>query len=112
MTALPDSTPQASGRAPGLFVAPGVVIPDDADIGVHVVLRAGVELGAGCVIQDGAVLGKPPLRNPTSRAPIDAGGRTNGMAPGTETTAEGAAARTEHTCLRASIRSLTREPPT
>jgi len=65
-----------SDRAPGLYVGDGVHIPSDAVIGVNVVLHAGVTLGAGCLIQDGAVLGKQPLRHPTSRAPDDAGGRT------------------------------------
>jgi acetyltransferase-like isoleucine patch superfamily enzyme len=65
-----------SDRAPGLFLGDDVRIPPDATIGVNVILHAGVELGEGCLIQDGAVLGKAPLRNPTSRAPNDVGGRT------------------------------------
>jgi UDP-2-acetamido-3-amino-2,3-dideoxy-glucuronate N-acetyltransferase len=50
----------ASGRAPGLFVAPGVEIPDDAVLGANVVIHPGVVVGAGCVLQDGAVIGKRP----------------------------------------------------
>lgn len=69
-------TVRASDRAPGLYIAEGVEVPPDAVIGVNVVLHAGVRLGSGCLIQDGAVLGKAPLRHPTSRAPNDAGGRT------------------------------------
>lgn len=76
MGAPVPSTIRPSGRAPGLQVAAGVVIPDDAELGVNVVLHAGVQLGAGCLIQDGAIIGKRPLRNPTSRAPDDVGGRT------------------------------------
>jgi acetyltransferase-like isoleucine patch superfamily enzyme len=61
----------ASERAPGLFVAEGVVIPDDAEIGIHVVIYPGVELGTGCVVQDHAILGKPPYLRNSSRAPRD-----------------------------------------
>ena len=41
-----------SDRAPQLLVAPDVFIPDDAVIGANVVLRSGVELGRGVVIED------------------------------------------------------------
>ena len=58
-----------SDRAPNLWVADDVVVPDDAYVGVNVVLHAGVRLGAGCHVEDGAVLGKltrpgaaPPAR--------------------------------------------------
>jgi NDP-sugar pyrophosphorylase family protein len=53
-----------SDRAPGLLVGPDVEIADDAEIGGHVVVHAGVRVGAGCLVQDGATLGKPPLRVP------------------------------------------------
>jgi acetyltransferase-like isoleucine patch superfamily enzyme len=50
-----------------------VTIADDVELGAYVVLHAGVELRAGCVVQDHAVLGKPPLLAPWSRAPRETG---------------------------------------
>jgi UDP-2-acetamido-3-amino-2,3-dideoxy-glucuronate N-acetyltransferase len=58
-----------SDRAPGLLLGPDVAVPDDAQLGAYVVLYEGVRLGAGCVVQDHAVLGKAPLLAPGSRAP-------------------------------------------
>ena len=49
-----------SDRAPGLFLGEGVQLPDSVRIGCHVVIHAGVVIGEGCEIQDGAVVGKPP----------------------------------------------------
>lgn len=49
-----------SERAPGLLVAAGVEIPEDCAIGANVVIHAGVRLGAGCRIEDFALLGKEP----------------------------------------------------
>jgi acetyltransferase-like isoleucine patch superfamily enzyme len=51
---------QLSDRAPGLVLGEGVQLPDDVTIGAHVVIHPGTVVGAGCVIQDHAVLGKPP----------------------------------------------------
>jgi acetyltransferase-like isoleucine patch superfamily enzyme len=59
---------QPSSRAPGLLAAEDVEIAADAEIGGHVVLHAGVRIGRGCVVQDGAVLGKPRLPVPNSRS--------------------------------------------
>ena len=59
----------ASARAPGLFVAPGTVIPDDASIAPHVTIYAGVSLGAGLVIGQGAILGRPQQIDARSRSP-------------------------------------------
>lgn len=57
-----------SDRAPNLWVAEGVVLPDDVHLGVNVVVHAGVSLGPGCHVEDGAVLGKltRPGRGSTS----------------------------------------------
>lgn len=66
-------TLRPSDRAPGLLVADGVSLPGDCELGANVVLHAGVELGERCVVQDGAVLGKPPLLAPGSRAPRETG---------------------------------------
>jgi acetyltransferase-like isoleucine patch superfamily enzyme len=53
-------TLRPSDLAPNLWVADGVVIPDDVHIGVNVVLHAGVRLSAGCHLEDGVVIGKLP----------------------------------------------------
>jgi acetyltransferase-like isoleucine patch superfamily enzyme len=47
-----------SDRAPNLWVADDVLVPDDVYLGVNVVLHSGVVLGPGCHVEDGAVLGK------------------------------------------------------
>ena len=59
-------TLQQSDRAPNLWVADDVVIPDDVHIGVNVVLYPGVRLSSGCHIEDGAVLGKLSRPGPGS----------------------------------------------
>ena len=41
-----------------------VSIADDAEIGACVVVHSGTEIGAGCEVQDGAVLGKRPRLGP------------------------------------------------
>lgn len=59
-----------SDRAPNLLLAEGVKIPEDCTIGANVVIRAGVVLGAGCRIEDFALLGKdPPGGAPAGAAP-------------------------------------------
>jgi acetyltransferase-like isoleucine patch superfamily enzyme len=47
-------------RAPGLLLGTDVRIAGDVSFGAHVVVHAGTEIGAGCVIEDHAVLGKRP----------------------------------------------------
>jgi acetyltransferase-like isoleucine patch superfamily enzyme len=59
-----------SSQGPGLFVAPGVEVPSDAEIGPNVVLFDGVRLGERCVIQAGAIIGQPPLRTGDSRSTV------------------------------------------
>ncbi len=51
---------EPSDLAPGLMLGEGVD-PGDAQIGAHVVIHAGTEIGSGCTFQDGAVVGKPPV---------------------------------------------------
>jgi acetyltransferase-like isoleucine patch superfamily enzyme len=51
---------QLSERAPGLVLGDGVQIAEDVQIGAHVVIHPNTVIGAGCVIQDRVVLGKPP----------------------------------------------------
>jgi len=51
----------------GLAADPAIAIPDDARIGAHVVLEAGVVLGAGVTIQHHAVIGKQPALAARSR---------------------------------------------
>lgn len=51
----------------------GVDLPDDLELGGHVVIHAGTRLGAGVRILDGAVLGKPLVlaaQSRASRAPL------------------------------------------
>ena len=62
-----------SDRAPGLFVAPGTAIPDDAEIAPHVTIYAGVELGPGVSLQQGAIVGRPQQIDARSRTPARAG---------------------------------------
>jgi UDP-2-acetamido-3-amino-2,3-dideoxy-glucuronate N-acetyltransferase len=62
-----------SDRAPGLFVVPGTVIPDDAEIAPHVTIYAGVELGAGVSLEQGAIIGRPQQIDARSRTPVQLG---------------------------------------
>src|SRR3954465_11046938 len=48
-----------SDRAPGLHVAPDVIVPDDAEIAPHVTIHSGVSLGEGVSLQQGAIIGRP-----------------------------------------------------
>jgi UDP-2-acetamido-3-amino-2,3-dideoxy-glucuronate N-acetyltransferase len=50
---------QPSDRGPGLLLGDGVDLPDDAQLGAYVVVHDGTILGAGCSLQDHAVVGKP-----------------------------------------------------
>jgi acetyltransferase-like isoleucine patch superfamily enzyme len=49
----------------------GVEIGERAEIGANVVIHPGTSIGVDCVIQDGAVIGKPPKLGPASSAPRD-----------------------------------------
>ncbi len=51
------------------MIAPGVEVPQDAVLGAYVVVHPGVTLGAGCTLQDFAVVGKPPVVGPASSSP-------------------------------------------
>jgi len=55
----PGAELQPSGRAPGLLLGEGVELPDDVEVGGHVVVHAGARIGAGARLQDGCVVGKP-----------------------------------------------------
>jgi UDP-2-acetamido-3-amino-2,3-dideoxy-glucuronate N-acetyltransferase len=50
----------ADPRAPGLMVGEGVRIGEGVAFGAYVVVHAGTAIAAGCLIEDHAVLGKPP----------------------------------------------------
>jgi acetyltransferase-like isoleucine patch superfamily enzyme len=54
-------------------VADSAEIADDVRIGAFVVVHPGTLVGAGCEIQDGAVLGKPPklARHSTARGAVE-----------------------------------------
>ena len=58
-----------SDLAPGLYIGQDVQLADELSLGAHVVIHPGVRIGRGCVVQDGAVIGKPPLRAPGTRSP-------------------------------------------
>ncbi len=51
-----------------MTVDPAATVSDSALIGSFVVIHADVTLGAACVVQDGAVVGKDPILGPLSRA--------------------------------------------
>jgi acetyltransferase-like isoleucine patch superfamily enzyme len=57
-----------SDRAPGLMLGEGVELPDDTQIGAHVVIHSGVRLGSGVRIQDAAVIGKGLVLGKRSQA--------------------------------------------
>jgi UDP-2-acetamido-3-amino-2,3-dideoxy-glucuronate N-acetyltransferase len=63
---------QPSDRAPGLLLGDGVELPADAQVGAYVVVHDGTVLGAGCTLQDHAVVGKPVALGVRSTAPRDA----------------------------------------
>ena len=46
--------------APGLVLSPDAVIADDVELGANVVIHGATRLEAGVIVQDGAILGKPP----------------------------------------------------
>lgn len=56
-------------RAPNLWVADGVQLPDELEIGVGVTIHAGVQLAPGARLQDGAVLGRRASLSRASSAP-------------------------------------------
>jgi acetyltransferase-like isoleucine patch superfamily enzyme len=62
-----------SDRAPGLHLAPGTIVPEDAEIAPHVTIYGGVELGAGVMLEQGAVVGRPQQVHGRSRSPRRAG---------------------------------------
>lgn len=61
-----------SDRALNLWLAEDVVVPDDAYVGANVVLHPGVRLGAGCHLEDGAVVGKRSRPGPGSAREAEA----------------------------------------
>jgi UDP-2-acetamido-3-amino-2,3-dideoxy-glucuronate N-acetyltransferase len=60
----------ASDRAPGLFVTPGAVLPDDLRIAPHVTIYANVEIGHGVSLEQGAILGRTQQIHAASRSPV------------------------------------------
>ena len=55
----PGAELHPSDRAPGLLLGDGVELPDDVEIGGHVVVHQRTRIGAGARLQDGCVVGKP-----------------------------------------------------
>ena len=68
---MSDPALHASDRAPNLWIARDVEVPDDVRIGVGVVIHPGVVLAPGADIQDGAILGRRPSLGASSSAPRD-----------------------------------------
>jgi UDP-2-acetamido-3-amino-2,3-dideoxy-glucuronate N-acetyltransferase len=60
-----------SDLAPGLVLGDGVEIGPGVEIGANVVIHARTTIAAGVVIQDCAIVGKPPRLGPRSSAPRD-----------------------------------------
>ena len=58
-----------SRRAPGLVLGEHVDLPDDLLLGAHVVIYPGTRIGRGVVVEDHAVVGKPPRLGQFSTAP-------------------------------------------
>jgi acetyltransferase-like isoleucine patch superfamily enzyme len=50
----------ADARAPGLILGEDVLVGASVSFGAHIVVHAGTIIGAGCTIEDHAVLGKRP----------------------------------------------------
>jgi acetyltransferase-like isoleucine patch superfamily enzyme len=59
-------------RAPNLWVGVDVEIADDVHLGANVVVHAGVRIGGGSHIEDGAILGKLTRPGPDSISPLPA----------------------------------------
>lgn len=55
----------------GSAVARDAELGSDTFVGRGVTIYPGVTLGAGCVVLDGAVLGRMPIPNPTTTRPVD-----------------------------------------
>lgn len=55
--------------AHGLVLSPAATVGDGVVFGAHVTVHGSTIVAAGCRIQDGAVLGKPPALGPSSTAP-------------------------------------------
>jgi acetyltransferase-like isoleucine patch superfamily enzyme len=58
---------------PYCVIADSARIGEDVRFGAHVVVHPGTVVGAGCEVQDGAVLGKPPklARHSTARGAVE-----------------------------------------
>lgn len=64
----------ATPTAPGLVLSPTARIADDVEFGANVVVHGDTVIGAGVVVQDGVVLGKPPRLSPRSSSAAPVGG--------------------------------------
>jgi acetyltransferase-like isoleucine patch superfamily enzyme len=58
----------APETSPDARVAHDAIIGNDVSVGAFAVIHGGVELGDGCVVEEGAVLGKQPRLRPGSSA--------------------------------------------
>lgn len=62
-----------SERAPGLLLGEDVDLPEDVEVGGHVIVHAGSVVGQGARLQDGCVVGKPVALGPHSSSRDDRG---------------------------------------
>jgi acetyltransferase-like isoleucine patch superfamily enzyme len=64
----------AGGRTPGPLLGEGVRVGEDVAFGAYVVVHGGTVIGAGCSIEDHAVLGKRPrlARHSSARGEVGA----------------------------------------
>jgi acetyltransferase-like isoleucine patch superfamily enzyme len=72
----------AAGASPGPLLGEGVSVGEGVSFGAYVVVHPGTVIGAGCSIEDHAVLGKRPRLSPHSMArgeiePLRIGARTS-----------------------------------
>jgi acetyltransferase-like isoleucine patch superfamily enzyme len=59
------------GSSPtGTRIAEGAEVGPDSHLAPSAVLYPGVRIGRGCVVLDGAVLGRPPISNGTTTRPV------------------------------------------
>ena len=64
----------ATPTAPGLVLSPTAQVADDVEFGANVVVHGDTIIGAGVVVQDGVVLGKPPRLSARSSSAAPVGG--------------------------------------
>jgi acetyltransferase-like isoleucine patch superfamily enzyme len=72
-----------SQTAGGVNIADGVVVGGDTYVGHGVTLYPGVQIAAGCVVMDGAAIGRIPISNASTTRPIQSAFGTVTIGSGT-----------------------------